>query len=1600
MSLLAGILDLIIGGAEIALGILIEIGTLGGGTPLAVMLISSGIGMMMVGIGTLIAGDPPVRGFATTTRNSIAPWEIIYGESRCGGTIVHMNSWGDNDKMLDLVIVVAAHPCQSVNELLFDQQRIMLDGGTTGTSFTPVQQTCNITSIVRTIQGVVNVTLDRDIPYLSAGDQLTLQNVSTDTSLNGIFQVSEILSRTGGVVSFSYLNGGAAVSVTSEGQAVTRWPDYARNIYFEALTGAQTLGQTFAGMQFGTPYQGTGGSISPESPGQAGGTAVPNQWTNYCSLQNKTAVFLRLQYDAKMFPSGLPQISFHLTGKNDIFDPRTDTHGYTTNAALCIADYLSNTEFGFKAIYDTEIPLDSLIAGANVCDEAVDLVTGGTEPRYSLNGKFTLETRRGEVLSNLLTACAGRLTYYDGKYIIHPAQWVDPITPHVDLQAIAAGPMKWVPTVSIRDLYNGVKGTYISPDNVWQSTDIPYYAQDTNHGYSGGVDFGGDINLEADGGERRWLEIQLPFTISSGTAQRLAKIELLRRRHYGTGTFQCNMAGYQFVPLDIIQADSSFLGWTGKTVEVTAVRLRSEKVGSDGEGWLLGAELDVQETDSSIYDWSTEEELSPQGYVISTLPKDVFFEATPFPWSPGFVSPLPGDAFGGPASFGMQPVYKKDASSNEVVSMNFKGTAPINELSHSASPLIVVAGLGSGGTLPAGDYVVALTARDAGSPPYKLTNYHSFGHTNVPTDGGSITVNVTWGSGDDGGDLYIGKWTTFDDGYVFHHNQSLTSSDTSVAITDFDQTTSGGVDKAFDHFSVVLRQIVLSGPWTSVISSVTSTTITIPGPTVLSMTADQWAGYTLALLAKDDAKVETPLLYMPIASNTASDANGFVTFTVGPNASAVTLPDLTGLLGPGDSVGMCFNPTFTDSTFVELNVDNAFNSAGAITVKAGQVAVVLSGADSGDMVPIASVGPGAGTETVFSLSSTWKITPATGDLVVICNAADAPEILSLPIKSSAALTGTVASSAVANGLNNIWLFRVRTEDKNNNHCDDSLAPVRLAYLFASIGTPPYPWQANRVVPNATSYLNPTDLQFGLQTSLSATGTTVAVNLTISGDSVENVYSALPQIIAPTGFTVATGGTINGGQDIFLSLCAIDANTGRTEPSSVVKVAIPAGTNTNTVGLIAPVSWPTVATGWDLFAGPQPDTLTHQANGTGTPVTTDLTLTAPLNIAKYGLPDESMDHFRISVKKIIAGALISEPVVAVSGSSVTLGQGGVADASIVSSYSGCRMFLASKGNLSSIPLFDSPITGNSGSTFTLSESVVSTIAVGDVCSIYLFADIASSNTIGCSLLANSDAMALPSGLTGQVVRIIAGTGAEQTALIASNTATTVTIMSHWAIVPDSTSLFVVEEPTWTFVSETSALIDATPFDVRSLNVQVTNFQFNALLVMVQTMAADGTAADEAHSPKRLMWLSRINTGALLGNPQYAGAKEATFVFGQGSGGGWASVVVGNTTNAVMGQVGGTFIGWTINSAIAPTDTTVTSTTGIQIDVLKMPNGSSTPVSLFNAAPFALLPSGQYQATGQTFPNIQNMAAGDRLYAVLKQCGTLVPGEAVTMQLYYN
>jgi hypothetical protein len=321
------------------------------------------------------------------------------------------------------------------------------------------------------------------------------------------------------------------------------------------------------------------------------GSMLPSLWTRDHRLAGCAAIKVSLGADPKAYPSGIPNITADIEGKNDIYDPRSGTRYYTDNAALCVADYMSLSPFGLGAeigAFDGINPV-TLAAAANVCDETVDRVGGGTELRYSCNGVVSLGVSPKENIEQMLTAMAGTCAWSAGQWDIFAGAYR---IPSVTLGSndVREGGLQLDTRQSRAANFNAVRGTFISPENDWQPDDFPAYAS--------------SVYQAEDGGERIWRDISLPFTISASAAQRLAKIELERQRRQQTFEFAGKLNAWQVAVGDVVMFNYAPFGFSAKPFDVTGMSL---DFSGDGDGPQLVPNLTLRETSPLVYDWSASE---------------------------------------------------------------------------------------------------------------------------------------------------------------------------------------------------------------------------------------------------------------------------------------------------------------------------------------------------------------------------------------------------------------------------------------------------------------------------------------------------------------------------------------------------------------------------------------------------------------------------------------------------------------------------------------------------------------------------------------------------------------------------------------------------------------------------------------------------------------------------------------------------------------------------------------------------------------------------------------------------------------------------------
>jgi len=269
------------------------------------------------------------------------------------------------------------------------------------------------------------------------------------------------------------------------------------------------------------------------------------KWTSAHRLQGIAYLYVRFQYNADVFPNGIPTVSATISGK-PVYDPRTGLTTYSNNPALCLRDYLTS-DHGFaqpaSRISDTQV-----ITAANICDE---LVNGNK--RYTCDGSFVTSFAPNQILSDMLTSMGGLLWYSQGKWRMKAAKYVTP-TVTLDEGDLRSG-LTLSTRHSRRSNFNTIKGTFKGAESDWQEADYPAITS--------------SVYLTADNNIVSTLDYPLPFTTSSVTAQRIANIALRRNREQLTFSASFGLKALQVEVGDFVYINNTRFGWSNKVFEVT-----------------------------------------------------------------------------------------------------------------------------------------------------------------------------------------------------------------------------------------------------------------------------------------------------------------------------------------------------------------------------------------------------------------------------------------------------------------------------------------------------------------------------------------------------------------------------------------------------------------------------------------------------------------------------------------------------------------------------------------------------------------------------------------------------------------------------------------------------------------------------------------------------------------------------------------------------------------------------------------------------------------------------------------------------------------------
>ena len=291
---------------------------------------------------------------------------------------------------------------------------------------------------------------------------------------------------------------------------------------------------------FGTDTQTADLDLVSETTG-----LVDGRWTPAHRLQGIAYLYVRFVYNADAFPNGIPAVSATIRGKK-VYDPRSATTAWSDNPALCLNDYLTSPYGLYQS--SNRVAENLVTTAANICDETVD-----SEKRYTCNGSFLTSFTPSQVISDLLTSMGGLLWYSQGKWRMKSAKYVTP-TVTLDENDLRSG-ISLSTRHSRRNNFNSVKGKFKGPESEWQEADYPEVTD--------------PIYVSADSGVVNTLDMPLPFTSSSKTAQRVANVALRRNREQLTFSASFGLKAFQVEVGDFVYINNTRFGWSSKPFEVT-----------------------------------------------------------------------------------------------------------------------------------------------------------------------------------------------------------------------------------------------------------------------------------------------------------------------------------------------------------------------------------------------------------------------------------------------------------------------------------------------------------------------------------------------------------------------------------------------------------------------------------------------------------------------------------------------------------------------------------------------------------------------------------------------------------------------------------------------------------------------------------------------------------------------------------------------------------------------------------------------------------------------------------------------------------------------
>ena len=506
---------------------------------------------------------------------------VIYGETETAGNLIFYNTSGVDNQDLHIVIDVCEGEIEGFEKIYMNDEPIPLFDAADES----LAKYAHATSYVsyHPLYGVLEAT--GDLTLSSLNNTVVDSNFTSRNTLNvngatitpgTDFAIGASLSASiDNLVTFLNASANANISaatyskvgsdvlhiaydtVGTIGNSKSYSVKYTQNTYFAnlyndrsiTLSGGRSNSHALATFYNGTSSQVSNYFLGLDFPG----------WDSNHALPGAAYVYIKLAYNQDLFRGGIPQFKFKLRGKK-CYDPRTTTTIYSSNPAVCLRDYLTNSRYG-KGLSTSYLNNQSVIDSANTCDVTRSGLDVDSNPvsykSYEIGAIVDTAQTLKTNTEYFLQSMNGALPYVDGVY---------------HMRVLGAG--NATVTLTEADIIGNF--SIVAPSKKDKLNKVIISFPDKARHYKVGDAPHSDGTFLSEDGQELSKSITAPYVDYYPRAIDIAELAVNMSRVKSGIAFTTTNKILENIPGDIVALTYETLGWSAKEFRLTSISIRPD----------------------------------------------------------------------------------------------------------------------------------------------------------------------------------------------------------------------------------------------------------------------------------------------------------------------------------------------------------------------------------------------------------------------------------------------------------------------------------------------------------------------------------------------------------------------------------------------------------------------------------------------------------------------------------------------------------------------------------------------------------------------------------------------------------------------------------------------------------------------------------------------------------------------------------------------------------------------------------------------------------------------------------------------------------------